>query len=563
MKKLLLILLSLVMVFSSVAMPVSAQAATNTAASASTAKSTASSGKNDGWKKQNQKWYYYKNNKAATGWLKVSGKWYYFNSSGVMQTGWQKISGKWYYLNASGAMQTGWQKISGKWYYLNASGVMQTGWQKISGKWYYLNASGAMQTGWQKISGKWYYLNTSGVMLTGWQTINKNKYYFDKNGVMCTTSVTIGDYKYTFAKDGKLTNTTKISDETVTPPTVTQPTTTTCNHNWVVLNNTPATFNEEGYYCAYCSKCYAVDEKKTSKLTADLNTSHYASPKTTYGANGPHTSDRCSSTPVLKYGTTTLTLEYQKERATGSAHSYCVVCKCDLHNRFFHDRWEYLNGKNTEGAKRFKAFASCIEGQWDIVFADYEISKSAYFYDSYIHICNNFNNGNLIYNNVDNWYYSKYGRTFWSDYGSWSGYQEWRYDSNGNPMHQFYQTIDSSREDSYNPVKNAGFYNADPNIQYYTGKKVYCTYTGYYWQCPNCGERFPAYEKDGTMAGVPVTYYNNTITFEQPYEWTTGVLIKSEKASICSKAEMNAFDKQYNVVRSRLKGSTDAYYYQK
>ena len=80
----------------------------------------------NGWKKENNKWYYYKDNTIQTGWIYDGYNWYYSNPNGVMQTGWLSLGGSWYYLNSSGAMQTGWLQLGDNWYYLNSSGVMQT-----------------------------------------------------------------------------------------------------------------------------------------------------------------------------------------------------------------------------------------------------------------------------------------------------------------------------------------------------------------------------------------------------------------------------------------------------
>ena len=123
------------------------------------------SAKKSGWKKENGKWYLYKNGKKLTGWQK-SGK-------------------KWYFLNKDGSMKTGWLRSGKKWYFLNKDGAMKTGWLKSGKKWYFLNKDGSMKTGWQRSSGKWYYLDTAGVMVTGKRTIKGVTYIFDGNGC-CT-----------------------------------------------------------------------------------------------------------------------------------------------------------------------------------------------------------------------------------------------------------------------------------------------------------------------------------------------------------------------------------------
>lgn len=94
----------------------------------------------DGWKNENNKWYYIKDNDNCKGWLKDNNKWYYMDNSGVMQTGWVKDNGKWYYLNEDGSMKTGWLLDNSQYYYLKANGEMAYN-EKIDG--YYLGANGA------------------------------------------------------------------------------------------------------------------------------------------------------------------------------------------------------------------------------------------------------------------------------------------------------------------------------------------------------------------------------------------------------------------------------------
>ena len=154
-----------------------------------------------GWKKENNKWYYIKDDRTyqKNGWLKIKKKWYYFDKTGVMQTGWEKVDNKWYYLNEDGSMRTGWAKIDNKWYYLNEDGSMRTGWAKVDNKWYYLNEDGSMKTDWKKVDNKWYYFNTDGIMQTGWKTINNVRYYLYSDGSMAVNTVIDG---ITIDKDG-------------------------------------------------------------------------------------------------------------------------------------------------------------------------------------------------------------------------------------------------------------------------------------------------------------------------------------------------------------------------
>ncbi|MBQ9229132.1 MAG: N-acetylmuramoyl-L-alanine amidase family protein [Eubacterium sp.] len=142
-----------------------------------------------GWRKVNNKWYFYNKNVLLKGWWRINDQWYLLDKKdGHRLTGWQKDGGKWYYLNTSGVMATGWAKVSGKWYYFNKSGAMQTGWQYISGKWYYFIGSGAMKTGWMKSGSKWYYFESSGAMKIGWLKSGGKWYFFRNDGSMVASA---------------------------------------------------------------------------------------------------------------------------------------------------------------------------------------------------------------------------------------------------------------------------------------------------------------------------------------------------------------------------------------
>lgn len=131
-----------------------------------------------GWKKENNKWYYIKQDGKyqKNGWLLIDSKYYYFDANGAMKTGWHKENEKWYYLESNGAMTKGWKKLSDKWYYFENNGEARIGWKKLDGKWYYFEQDTSMRTGWKMINNKWYYFYESGMMATntvidGW-TIN-------------------------------------------------------------------------------------------------------------------------------------------------------------------------------------------------------------------------------------------------------------------------------------------------------------------------------------------------------------------------------------------------------
>ena len=197
-----------------------------------------------GWKLEDGKWYYYKDDGIkAVGWIKPDSNWYYLDDeTGVMKTGWFKTKDDWYYLESSGAMAKGWKLIGGRWYfmkmdtgimatgiqhdgnhlyYLESSGAMNTtqGWKKINNIWYYMQSNGQVSLGWYKENNTWYYLqgdgsmvtglkkidgrvysfNDSGAMETGWKSINNNWYYFNNSGEMATGWVNDrGTYYYLY-----------------------------------------------------------------------------------------------------------------------------------------------------------------------------------------------------------------------------------------------------------------------------------------------------------------------------------------------------------------------------
>ncbi|NSC06888.1 lectin-like domain-containing protein [Clostridium saccharobutylicum] len=85
--------------------------------------------------------------KMDTGWFKdTDGTWYFlcdgkdYGALGYMETGWKLNNGKWYFLKDNGAMATGWTYIDNNWYYLYSDGSMASN-TVIDG--YTLDASGA------------------------------------------------------------------------------------------------------------------------------------------------------------------------------------------------------------------------------------------------------------------------------------------------------------------------------------------------------------------------------------------------------------------------------------
>lgn len=117
----------------------------------------------NGWKKENNKWYFYDNGVLVKGWKKIKWSkgldWFWFDKDGVMAIGWKKINWNnkdcWFYFDTNGAMATGWQKLKWSkgesWFYFTADGTMITGLQHLEWKgvrsWYLFDENGAMQVG--------------------------------------------------------------------------------------------------------------------------------------------------------------------------------------------------------------------------------------------------------------------------------------------------------------------------------------------------------------------------------------------------------------------------------
>ena len=82
----------------------------------------------EGWKQQQDKWLYYKDNVPVWGgWHYINGRWYAFDNSGFMIKGWFKTTEGWYSLGEDGGMLSSqWLEYKGKWYYLTKSGLMAT-----------------------------------------------------------------------------------------------------------------------------------------------------------------------------------------------------------------------------------------------------------------------------------------------------------------------------------------------------------------------------------------------------------------------------------------------------
>ena len=90
-----------------------------------------------------------KSSNVKTGWKKIDDKWYYYDSNSVLQKSkWINTNSKWYYVGKTGEMQTSkWINAKNKWYYVGKTGEMQTSkWINVNSKWYYVGKTGEMQT---------------------------------------------------------------------------------------------------------------------------------------------------------------------------------------------------------------------------------------------------------------------------------------------------------------------------------------------------------------------------------------------------------------------------------
>lgn len=170
-----------------------------------------------GWKTEDGKKYYIKQDgKYETGYKKINGKYYYFNSDGIMQTGLQKIDGSLYWFHEAGnAMGKGWVNChDGNKRYGLGNGKLSTGYKKIGKDYYYLDSSdGAMAKGTAMVKGKPYYFKSNGKAADkGWIKLSGgNKKYCLGKGKLKTGWASISGYGYYFQlKDGAMARNTKV-----------------------------------------------------------------------------------------------------------------------------------------------------------------------------------------------------------------------------------------------------------------------------------------------------------------------------------------------------------------
>ena len=121
----------------------------------------------DGWKLENNKWKYYKEDKALKAWQQINNNWYFFNEDGSLKTGWYlDASNNWYFLDSSktaneGVLLSGWQWIDGYCYYFEGTDKATFGkmYANTVVKGYRVDAAGR----WVNESGKAYYEAGKGI----------------------------------------------------------------------------------------------------------------------------------------------------------------------------------------------------------------------------------------------------------------------------------------------------------------------------------------------------------------------------------------------------------------
>ena len=121
----------------------------------------------EGWKLENNKWKYYKEDKALKAWQRINNNWYLFNEDGSLKTGWYlDTSNNWYFLDSSktaneGVLLSGWQWIDGYCYYFEGTDKATFGkmYANTVANGYRVDASGR----WIDESGKAYYEAGKGI----------------------------------------------------------------------------------------------------------------------------------------------------------------------------------------------------------------------------------------------------------------------------------------------------------------------------------------------------------------------------------------------------------------
>lgn len=129
--------------------------------------------KNGSWVKDNNGWMWLNADRtwAKDGWKKINNKDYFFNTNGYMVTGWVFNGGNWYYCSLNGDKVVNTTIDGCK---LDAKGVWvgnANSWFQWGKDWYFFGQKGELvRNQWTQWKGVWYYLGDNGVMLTNTTT---------------------------------------------------------------------------------------------------------------------------------------------------------------------------------------------------------------------------------------------------------------------------------------------------------------------------------------------------------------------------------------------------------
>ena len=136
----------------------------------------------NGWKFNENRWYFYKNNQPVKGWYRFTAAdgedkehWSFFDkNTGVLYTGWHYMTSNegekkphWCYFGKNGWLRTGWVWLTQKddnedvnhWSYFGSNGWLRTGWvyfDKVMGEttphWSFFGQNGWLRTGLVRLS---------------------------------------------------------------------------------------------------------------------------------------------------------------------------------------------------------------------------------------------------------------------------------------------------------------------------------------------------------------------------------------------------------------------------
>ena len=170
----------------------------------------------NGWKKENDSWYYYKDNQRLKNtwqgdyWLGADGKmvksaWvdngrYYVDDNGKYVVGKKPSTQNQTKPSQSKPVKNGWQKESGSWYYYDNDQRVKNTWKGS----YYLKSDGQMaESEWiyDNSYKAWYYLKSNGIYVRdSWQ----GSYYLKSNGKMADKEWVYDNYyqSWFYLKEG-------------------------------------------------------------------------------------------------------------------------------------------------------------------------------------------------------------------------------------------------------------------------------------------------------------------------------------------------------------------------